>query len=331
MQTILVLDVAAHEGGALSVLNEYYDRLRQDTQNRYVFCVSLPRLEETETVRVRRFPWVKRSWLHRLWFEHVTVKRLMRKEKIDRVFSLQNTAVSGTKCPQTIYLHQPLPFCGIPFSLWRQPKFWVYQHLIGPRIFRSLRRAERVIVQTEWMKKAACEKANISPDKVVLETPEISSVPTKLYDEASWNRTFFYPASPYVYKNHELIFQAAERLVDEGVTDFSVGLTLTAEQLPQLQKYPKAAPHIQLWGKMPREAVMEAYASSVLVFPSYIETFGLPLLEARLTGAPILASDCPFSHEILDGYESVRFFDPFSAEQLAALMGETLERTALLA
>lgn len=327
MQRILVLDVAANEGGALSVLNEYHKQLRQDKENAYVFCVSLPELEEADNLTVRRFPWVKKSWLHRLWFEHVTVKRLMRQEKIDRVFSLQNTAVGGTKCPQTIYLHQPLPFCGIPFSLFRYPKFWVYQHLIGPRIFRSLRRAETVIVQTEWMKKAACEKAGISPDKVVLEAPEISVVPTKPYDEASWKRTFFYPASPYVYKNHELIFQAVERLVAAGEKDFSVKLTLTAEQIPALAKYPKAAPYIQLCGQVPREAVMAEYAASVLLFPSYIETFGLPLLEARMTGAPILASDCPFSREILAGYEAAQFFDPFSAEQLAEQMGHMLKAT----
>ena len=180
------------------------------------------------------------------------------------------------------------------------------------------------------MKKAACEKAGISPEKVVLEAPEISAVPAKPYNGADWRRTFFYPASPYVYKNHELILQAVEQLVAAGEREFSVKFTLTAEQLPVLSKYPAAAPYIQLCGQMPREAVMEEYAASVLLFPSYIETFGLPLLEARMTGAPILASDCPFSQEILEGYQSARFFDPFSADQLAALMREALERTAVL-
>jgi glycosyltransferase involved in cell wall biosynthesis len=325
MQTILVLDVAAGEGGALSVLNEYYDRFRRDTENRYVFCVGLPELAESDTVRVRRFPWVKRSWLHRLWFEHVTVRRLLRREGIDRIFSLQNTAVSGTKLPQTVYLHQPLPFCGIRFSLRKQPKFWVYQHLIARRIYASLRRAEQVIVQTEWMKRAACERAGISPEKVVLETPQISCVVTEKFRPQEWKRTFFYPASNYSYKNHELILQAVEQLVKEGVTDFTVRFTLKAEELPIMAKYPLAAERVELCGSIPREAVMAAYASSVLLFPSYIETFGLPLLEAKMTGAPILASDCPFSHEILDAYEDVRFFDPFDAASLAACMREKLE------
>ena len=148
MQTILVLDVAADSGGALTVLNEYYDRLKNDADNRYVFCLSVADLPAADGVEIRRFPWVKRSWFHRLWFDHVTLKRLIRRERPDRILSLQNLGVSGVSCPQTVYLHQPLPFCGIRFSFWRYPKFCAYQHLIAHRIFRSVRRADRVILQT---------------------------------------------------------------------------------------------------------------------------------------------------------------------------------------
>lgn len=325
METVLVLDVAAAEGGALSILQEYYDRLRADTRANFVFCVSFPELEETAHLRVRRFPWVKRSWLHRLWFEHITLPRLMKEEGITRVFSLQNTAVTGAKVPQTMYLHQPLPFCGIRFKLRENPLFWVYQHLLAPRILRGLRVADKVIVQTEWMKTAACEKAGISPDKVVLEAPQVNVEIKETFDPQKWERTFFYPASPLSYKNHEIIFQAIERLAAEGVEDFTVQLTLRAEQLPALAKYPAAQKRVELLGQIPREAVMAGYARAVLLFPSYVETFGLPLLEARLTGAPVIASDCPFSNEILAGYEKASFFDPFSAEELAARMRAALE------
>lgn len=324
METILVLDVAADSGGALTVLKQYYERLTADPDKRCLFCVSVADLRETERTRVLRFPWVKKSWLHRLWFDHITLKRLIRREKPDRVLSLQNTGVSGVSCPQTVYLHQPLPFCGIRFSLFKHPRFWVYQHLIARRIFRSLRRADRVILQTQWMKEAVCRQVGISPDKILLETPSVGEV-TARFNKSDWRRGFFFPASPYIYKNHELILQAAERLIEEGIGDFEVIFTLTAGQLPCLARYPRAAERLRLAGQMPRERVMETYASTVLLFPSYIETFGLPLLEARRTGAPVLASDCPFSHEILDGYEYARFFDPFSPDQLAALMREKLE------
>lgn len=42
---ILVVDVAASESGAMSILKMYYNELLNDTDNRYYFCVSTPLLE----------------------------------------------------------------------------------------------------------------------------------------------------------------------------------------------------------------------------------------------------------------------------------------------
>ena len=39
-----------------------------------------------------------------------------------------------------------------------------------------------------------------------------------------------------------------------------------------------------------------------------------------MAGAIVLASDTPFSREVLDGYENAYFFDPFSPDELADLM-----------
>ena len=73
-------------------------------------------------------------------------------------------------------------------------------------------------------------------------------------------------------------------------------------------------------GKLSREDVMVKYQSSTLVFPSYLESFGYPLAEARMMGAIVLAADTPFSREILDGYENAHFFPFDMPERLAELM-----------
>ena len=44
-----------------------------------------------------------------------------------------------------------------------------------------------------------------------------------------------------------------------------------------------------------------------LVFPSYIETYGLPLIEAASLGVPIIAADLPYAREVLEGYDGVTF------------------------
>jgi glycosyltransferase involved in cell wall biosynthesis len=68
-------------------------------------------------------------------------------------------------------------------------------------------------------------------------------------------------------------------------------------------------------GIIPYEEVIALYSRvNALVFPSYIETFGLPLTEAAFFGLPIIAADLPYAKEVLDGYEGVTFVNHQDAE-----------------
>jgi glycosyltransferase involved in cell wall biosynthesis len=54
------------------------------------------------------------------------------------------------------------------------------------------------------------------------------------------------------------------------------------------------------------------------VFPSLIESFGHPLLEAMLAGTPILAADIPSFHEIAG--DTALYFPPSDPVRLASLV-----------
>ena len=69
-----------------------------------------------------------------------------------------------------------------------------------------------------------------------------------------------------------------------------------------------------------REQMAQRYSESILLFPSYLETVGLPLLEAKQYGAPIIASDCAYAHETVGEYENVSYFSAMRGEELAAQM-----------
>ena len=40
----------------------------------------------------------------------------------------------------------------------------------------------------------------------------------------------------------------------------------------------------------------------------------MPLSEFMETGKPILAADLPYAHEVLDGYQQVKFLNPLCAD-----------------
>jgi glycosyltransferase involved in cell wall biosynthesis len=67
-------------------------------------------------------------------------------------------------------------------------------------------------------------------------------------------------------------------------------------------------------------------AATVMVFPSKLEGFGLPLVEAMAVGTPVLASDIPVFREVAG--DSACFFPPNGAEVLASLIRTALDSRA---
>lgn len=322
----LVVDVAADKSGALSILNSYYKRFCADTSNEYLLCVSTPEFSSTENVSVKNYPWVKRSWLHRLWFDFVVCRRIIRRYGCERILSLENLCVPGVSLPQTVYLHQPLPFVSYRFHFYESRILWFYQNIISHFIYVSLKKADRIIVQTEWMRQAVMEKCHISKEHISLEPPALSPCLSLSgsFHSVDWDGSLFYPATPLRYKNHLLLFQALLLMQKKGLSLPTVYLTITKEQLGEKCRTLAAQlkPYVQFLDSLSPEKMSFFYSRTALVFPSYVETYGLPLLEARTANCPILASDCPFCHEILNGYGRVSYFDPFDAAQLAARIEE---------
>ena len=321
---ILVYDVAASEGGALTILNDFMLEIENhdDKDIKWFFLVSTPQLNASQNIEVLSFPWIKKSWLHRIWFEHMICPRLVHQLRVDLVFSLQNIIVPNIDVPQVLYVHQPLPFVSYHFKFTENLLFWVYQNIIGKMIVHSIRKSKKVIVQTKWMKQACLKQAMVADDKIVVISPKINIFSVNVYKDSLKNRkVFFYPAGVYEYKNYDLILQACYILQSSGFDDYKVIFTLSGDEnayTKQLRKRTEDSKlNISFEGLLKREEVFTLYAKSVLLFPSFIETFGLPLLEAKTLGCIILAADMPFGQEILQGYPNVRFYDAKDAKALA--------------
>lgn len=333
---ILVYDVAASSHGVLSILHDFYKSVKEygNKDIQWFFVIGKTDLEETENIHVYKMDWAKKSWFHRIYCDCVTMPKFIKEHKIDKIISLQHLTVPFTKIPQDIYLHEPMPYTDFVFHFWRKEErgLWVRKHIFGKLVNHSIRKAGTVFVQTDWMRETCSRIVGVSPDKFFCVQPDVDLKIVQKFnvDSLKQSITFFYPARCLVYKNHKVILEAAKILQQQGISNFSVDLTIDrAEDMARACReiLPDVSQTVHLKGTIPRENVMEYYARSVLVFPSVVETYGLPVLEARLTGTPILASDMPFCHEILDGYENVQFFDPDSAQDLAQLMKPFIEQT----
>ena len=321
---IVVNDIAASCSGALTILRQFYAYVRKNCPgDEWIFLLGDTYVEETDNIRVLVFPEVKRSRIRKVWFDCFAGRRVVNALKPDAVLSLQNIITFGAQAPQAVYVHQSIPFQEIrDFSFFKHEEraVAVIQKIIGQFIIASVRRAETVIVQTSWMREAVAAKTGVPLEKIFVARPDIERLPAMDKPTSFSPRRFFYPTADSIYKNNDLILEACQLLNQQGITDFQVVLTLPPGRYSH--------PNIICCGYLDKEALCAHYLQAVLLFPSYIETIGLPLLEGRALGVPIIAADCPFSKDGLAKYPNASFFPPFDAAALAARMQEAMNLPA---
>ena len=316
---IVVLDIAASKTGAMSVLRDFYGYVSGtcgETQgngaHEWIFVTGVKDAISAvadRNIRIIVRDDVKASSKNRLIFEFLTGGRWINGLRPDVVFSLQNTLPRGLgKGIRTcLYIHQPSGFQRVKnFSIFKKDERHIanYQHFYHKLILASARRADVSIVQTEWMKDALIRDTGIAPERVRKIAPDITDLSGYVQPGRFNAQNFIYPASDLPYKNHILIEEAKKLLEEKGYA-------------PRV-RYSKD-------GKLPREELFAEYNGGTLLFPSYIETFGMPLAEAQQFGNPILAADTEFAREVLDGYDNAYFFDAFDAGSLAALMMDVMD------
>jgi glycosyltransferase involved in cell wall biosynthesis len=130
---------------------------------------------------------------------------------------------------------------------------------------------------------------------------------------------FLYVASGEPHKNHRKLIEAWCLLAEEGLFP-SLKLTLDKLKFSLLcswidQKISHHGLNIVNAGNCSRGEIERFYSqSSALIFPSTFESFGLPLIEARQAGLPILASELDYVRDVVDPEHT---FDPESIVSIA--------------
>lgn len=90
----------------------------------------------------------------------------------------------------------------------------------------------------------------------------------------------------------------ARSLAQEGVANFRVIFIMAGMESKLSCKLKEDAERsklpIEFAGVLKRDELFGWHARAALLFPSCLESFGLPLLEAKMHSAPVVAADTPF-------------------------------------
>lgn len=289
-------------------------------------------------IRFRTFPLSKKSWWFRLYYEYIFFYFLSRKLKPYLWLSLHDMTPNVQANVRAVYCHNAAPFYKIPSKyLFHDRTFtmfnWFYDYLYG----LNIRKNQYVVVQQHWLADVFRKRYRIDTLLVARPASEASvAFPPLALRPASGEPTrFFYPSYPRFHKNAELACEAGRLLRQKGITGFEIAFTFDGSENRYAREMVEQYGHdpgVQFLGLLPREEVFARYAScDYLLFPSQLESWGLPLSEVQPFGKPVLAADLPYAYETIGTYPYAAFFNPDSVEELANLMEAAIHRTLSLA
>lgn len=329
---VVVSAVNFSEGGPLTVLRDCLDSAALSLPPEWdiIALVHDKRLVNQPRALLIEVPDAKRSWFRRLYHEWFGFRRLSQKLKPDVWLSLHDITPRVIAGRQVVYCHNPSPFYQLPWrEAWLEPKLWLFNRFYRYLYRIFIRRNFWVIVQQAWLREAF--KRMYGPLPMIVAHPSINLL-ANLEDADYYGEktVFFYPALPRVFKNFEVICEAAKILNNRGMLCFEVKLTLSGIE----NRYSKwlyerygSVPNLHFIGLQNREQMALQYRmASAVLFPSKLETWGLPISEAKLCNKPLLVADMPYAHEAVGNYDRVSFFPPTDADALADLMQAVIEQ-----
>lgn len=198
---------------------------------------------------------------------------------------------------------------------------------------RRLGHCNEVIVQTTTMARLFAQRFPAAPAPRILSFMHESGVltsPTADLEESRVPVTdFLYIASGEPHKNHLVLLEAWRLLANGGVRP-SLMLTFDSQRYASLASTINQAVaafdlKIDNIGAIGHKSAIALYRQArALIYPSVVESFGVPLLEAHQAGLDVLAPERDYVRDLLDPVES---FDPDSPVSIARAVRRYLGQT----
>lgn len=329
MANILINGLNLSIGGGKNILDNYIEQLFENNLN-HTYFVLTPNYEAYKSFSKERLIVVdiKNSYKKNICFMGLyffRFPRLLKKLQIDLVFNFGDVIIP-TRIPQ-IY------FFDWAYAVYSEKYIWkgmsVKDFLLRKtKVFlidRYIRSVQMAIAQTKNISNRLKLKYNIENVEVIPTPFGFDFSKSHSYKEFNLpeNKQYFlYPATFSTHKNFDVLIRVAKLIKEENLP-FLIVLTIdecVATNFIAKMKINKLDCIFNV-GKIAREYMPSLYQHcDVLLFPTLLETYGLPYIEAMAFEKPILTSDLDFAHAICD--DVAFYFDPFDADSILKVMIE---------
>ena len=307
-----------HQGGGLALLDPIIKTIFKKAEFVLSLDERMPILDEAEFVaKIKR---VNPSILHRFFAEKWLASKVLSDDlvlcfgNLPPLFKLRGHCIVFV---QNRFLIDNVKLSGFPIRVRLQlmlERLWFAKRMVNACEF---------IVQTPTMQKLLEHKTHGRYPIRVLPFVSISHGYVRRLMQSNLqlqhNHDFVYVASGEPHKNHLRLIDAWCILANEGFFP-TLCLTLSESRFSGLcqdidvmgQRYGLKVSNL---GELSQSDVLRLYQNAwAAIYPSTFESFGLPLIEARQAGLPVLAAELDYVRDVLDPEQT---FDPDSPMSIA--------------
>lgn len=329
-KTIVISAINIRTGGPLTILRDCLKFLSNSEickSYRIIALVHNRGLVEYPNIEYIEFPKSINHWVNRLYYEYFYFKKLSKELNPYLWFSLHDISPNVSADRQVVYMHNPSIVNKIRFQDIKYDKTYILFALFYKYLYRiNIKRNKYCIVQQNWFKEECCKRFSISKSNVIVASPNIEIGQKYKTSDLKLNkcRNFFFPSFPRPFKNFETICEAVKILYYDGIKDIEVTLTINSDlnsYSSSLVKKYSSIPSIKFVGLIPHNLMPKYYEDAdCLIFPSRLETWGLPISEFIPFNKPMIIADLPYAHETSQGANLVTYFNVNAPKELAQKM-----------
>ena len=333
---IVVSAINLIDGGTFTILKDCFKQLAMNKEFSEYKKIFLVNNKECFSDYLKRddfcildFPKSKKSYFIRLYYEYIYFYFFSKRISPEVWFSLHDITPNVDAGKRYVYMHNPSPFykhekhekITLKFRLFTL--FYKYIYKINAR------RNTAIIVQQDWLRNEISKLLSFPKEKIIVAYPEFDSKDIK-NTYATKKGLFFFPSFPREFKNFEIICEACKILEEKYQIAqwYKVAITINGTENKYSKyiysKY-KNLKHIEFVGVLNLEQMVKFYEEAeCLIFPSKLETWGLPISEFKIYDKKMLLADLPYAHETSSGAKKVCFFDPYNASSLANFINDVI-------
>lgn len=325
---IVISAINIFEGGPLSVLKDCLSELNKYHEIGFNILVFVHKKSLFQSTKFSKIKFIqiensRGSYITRLYYEYFVFYNISKKIKPTYWLSFHDISPRLFNTVQFVYCHNPSPFNKLNIiDLYLQPKQFIFK-LFYKYIYRiNIHNNKYIIVQQKWIKEKFNKLYNLHLSKIIVSKPFIN-LPFQPINSTPSNtnfKYFIYPAFPRPFKNVEIICKCANMLNKYGYHNFKIFLTFDGTEnnyAKYIFKRYKNNKNLIFTGSISRSEVFDLYSQAdCLIFPSLLETWGMPISEFKEYKKVIIVSNLHYAKETIGSYEKVKFFNPHNYKEL---------------